>query len=193
MGIKKVPLKPILFEQFGFGGVLGVSWVRFFGRLGASWGRLGCVLGVSWKWLLTAHRPSRAGGEVSEAHSRRRRRRSGGLEATARRWPLRSTRRRLHRPHCSWSATARCSSRCVALLLERDGPLQLPLTGRYDATSRFRPRQPVHRRRKPRHPRRHPKRRRHPRRRHAHAQTLLVEHFQFELLADQGVPRAPRI
>ena len=36
LGTKKVPLKPILFQHFGFGGVLGVSW----GRLGPSWGVL---------------------------------------------------------------------------------------------------------------------------------------------------------
>ena len=51
LGTKKVPLKPILFQHFGFGGVLGVSWGRLgpswgvLGPLGASWGRLGGVLG----------------------------------------------------------------------------------------------------------------------------------------------------
>ena len=54
LGTKKVPLKPILFQHFGFGGVLGVSW----GRLGPSWAVLGsswavweaswAVLGASW-------------------------------------------------------------------------------------------------------------------------------------------------
>ena len=54
LGTKKVPLKPILFQHFGFGGVLGVSWGRLgpswgvLGPLGASWGRLGVVLGPSW-------------------------------------------------------------------------------------------------------------------------------------------------
>ena len=57
LGTKKVPLKPILFQHFGFGGVLGVSWGRLgpswgvLGPLGASWGRLGGVLGPSWGGL----------------------------------------------------------------------------------------------------------------------------------------------
>ena len=48
LGTKKVPLKPILFQHFGFGGVLGVSWGRLgpsWGVLGSSWVRLGGVLG----------------------------------------------------------------------------------------------------------------------------------------------------
>ena len=67
LGTKKVLLKPILFQHFGFGGVLGVSWGRLgpsWGVLGSSWvrlggvlGRLGGILGASWALLgcLGAH------------------------------------------------------------------------------------------------------------------------------------------
>ena len=67
LGTKKVALKPILFQHFGFGGVLGVSWGRLgpsWGVLGSSWvrlggvlGRLGGILGASWALLgyLGAH------------------------------------------------------------------------------------------------------------------------------------------